>query len=42
MSDFGRYGMQILQQAHIAAMCLAAPSATVPVNLHMFPQQQFS
>ena len=42
MQDFDRYGMQILQQAHLAAMCMSSPPTTSPVNLQMMQSQFFS
>ena len=41
IQDFDRYGIQILQQAHLASMCMAAPSTAPPVNLQMM-QSRFS
>ena len=41
IQDFDRYGMQILQQTHLASMCMVAPPAVSPVNLQMM-QSQFS
>ena len=37
--DFDRFGMQILQQAHLASMCMAAPPTAPPVNLQMMQSQ---
>ena len=41
IQKFDRYGMQILQQAHLASMCMATASTSPPVNLQM-TQFQFS
>ena len=41
IQDFDRFGMQILQQAHLASMCMATPPTAPPVNLQMM-QSQFS
>ena len=42
IQDFHRLGMQILQQAHLASMCMATPAATPPVNLQMMQSQLLS
>ena len=41
IQDFDRYGMQILQQAHLASMCMETSPTSPPVNLQMM-QSQFS
>ena len=41
IQDFGRFDMQILQQAYLASMCMAAPPIAPPVNFQIM-QSQFS